>query len=158
MIPHALHSVNGGASRVILLSNDTDVVVLGLHYWSLLKDMALRNCGLGLVLEILPGTYHFILWKRRWTQRSAKSYCHSITSLVVIYPNWHKSCWFESKPCPTSTRIRKGSSWYWLCGSWTVPCKCFQIRNILWINGSTEIVSLPSQQDHCGPSPNQSFS
>ena len=43
MIPHALHSVNGGASRVILLSNDTDVVVLGLHYWSLLKGHGLQE-------------------------------------------------------------------------------------------------------------------
>ena len=87
MIPHALHSVNGGSSRVILLSNDTDVVVLGLHYRSLLKGHGLiRNCGSGLVSEILPGTYHFILWQRGWTQRSAKSHCHSITSLVVIHP------------------------------------------------------------------------
>ena len=43
MIPHALHSVNGGASKVILLSNDTDVVVLGLHYWSLLKGHGLEE-------------------------------------------------------------------------------------------------------------------
>ena len=28
MIPHALHSVNAGASRVILLSNDTDAVIV----------------------------------------------------------------------------------------------------------------------------------
>ena len=48
--------------------------------------MALGSCGSGLVPEILPGTYHFILWQRGWTQRSAKSYCHSITSLVVIHP------------------------------------------------------------------------
>ena len=43
MIPHALHSVNGGALKVILLSNDTDVVVLGLHYWSLLKGHGLEE-------------------------------------------------------------------------------------------------------------------
>ena len=43
MIPHALHSVNEGASKVILLSNDTDVVVLGLHYWSLLKGHGLEE-------------------------------------------------------------------------------------------------------------------
>ena len=43
MIPHALHSVNGAASKVILLSNDTDVVVLGLHYWSLLKGHGLEE-------------------------------------------------------------------------------------------------------------------
>ena len=43
MIPYALHSVNRGASRVILLSNDTDVVVLGLHYWSLLTGHGLKE-------------------------------------------------------------------------------------------------------------------
>ena len=43
MIPHALHSVNKGASRIILLSNDTDVFVLGLHYWSLLKGHGLKE-------------------------------------------------------------------------------------------------------------------
>ena len=42
-IPHALHSVNGGASRVILLSNDTDVEVLGPHYWSHLKGHGLKE-------------------------------------------------------------------------------------------------------------------
>ena len=42
MIPHALHSVSEGASRVILLSNDTDIVVLGLHYRSLLKGHGLK--------------------------------------------------------------------------------------------------------------------
>ena len=43
MIPHALHSVNEGASRVILLSNDTDIVVLGLHYRGLLKGHGLKE-------------------------------------------------------------------------------------------------------------------
>ena len=43
MIPHALHSVNEGASRVILLSNDTNVVVFGLHYRSLLKGHGLKE-------------------------------------------------------------------------------------------------------------------
>ena len=43
MIPHTLHSVNGGASRVILLSNDTDVVVLGLQYRSLWKGHGLKE-------------------------------------------------------------------------------------------------------------------
>ena len=43
MIPHALHSVNEGASRVILLSNNTDIVVLGLHYRNLLKGHGLKE-------------------------------------------------------------------------------------------------------------------
>lgn len=34
LIPHA---VNSGAARVVLLSNGTDVVVLGLYDWQLLK-------------------------------------------------------------------------------------------------------------------------
>ena len=43
MIPHAPHSVNEGASTVILPSNDTDIVVLGLHYRSLLKGHGLKE-------------------------------------------------------------------------------------------------------------------
>ena len=86
MIPHALHSVNGGSSRVILLSNDTDVVVLGLYYWSLLKGHGLKEvwirAGVG------NSTRHISLHTlaERMTQRSAKSHCHSITLLVVIHP------------------------------------------------------------------------
>ena len=42
-IPHALDTTNCGAKRVLLLSNDTDVVVLGLHYWSILKAHGLKE-------------------------------------------------------------------------------------------------------------------
>ena len=82
MNPHALHSVNDGASRVILPSNDTDIVVLGLHYRSLLKGHGLKElwirAGAGNSTRHIP--LHTL------AERSAKSYCHSITSLVVIHP------------------------------------------------------------------------
>ena len=43
MIPHTLHAVNCGATRVVLLSSDTDVMVLGLHYWNILKCHGLKE-------------------------------------------------------------------------------------------------------------------
>ena len=32
VIPHSLHAAKGMAKRIIILSNDTDVIVLGLHF------------------------------------------------------------------------------------------------------------------------------
>ena len=43
IIPHALDATNCGAERVVLLSNDTDVVVLGLHHWSILTEHGLKE-------------------------------------------------------------------------------------------------------------------
>ena len=40
MIPHAPKCE---ASRVVILSKDTDVMVLGLHYWNLLKGHGLKE-------------------------------------------------------------------------------------------------------------------
>ena len=37
-IPHTLHAVNCGASRLVFLFNDTDVMVRGLHYWNLSRS------------------------------------------------------------------------------------------------------------------------
>ena len=58
MIPHTLHAVNCGASRVVFLSNDTDVVVLGLHYWNLLKGHGLKElwirAGVGNTTRYIP--------------------------------------------------------------------------------------------------------
>ena len=47
--PHALHAVNCGTSRVVLLSNDTDVMVLGLHYWNILKVHGLKELWIGAI-------------------------------------------------------------------------------------------------------------
>ena len=58
IIPHALHAVCNGAKRVVLLSNDTDVVVLGLNYWDLLKSHGLREiwirAGVGNTTRYIP--------------------------------------------------------------------------------------------------------
>ncbi|KAG0724417.1 hypothetical protein GWK47_040612 [Chionoecetes opilio] len=64
IIPHALHAVCSGASMIVVLSNDTGVMVIGLNYWDLLKSHGLRACGLELVWEILPDIYLFISWLR----------------------------------------------------------------------------------------------
>ena len=43
LIPHVLDDVQHGTVNIILLSNDTDVVVLCLHYWHLLKSHGLKD-------------------------------------------------------------------------------------------------------------------
>lgn len=43
LIPHALHAVNHGSTRIVILSNDTDVMVLALHYWDILKCHGLQE-------------------------------------------------------------------------------------------------------------------
>ena len=111
MIPHALHSVNEGASRVILLSNDMDIVVLGLHYRSLLKGHGLKElwirAGAGNSTRHIP--LHTL------AERMDSEICkvilslHHLTCCHFIQQICHKSCWCESKPFSTSARIRKGS-------------------------------------------------
>lgn len=58
IIPHALHAVNCGATRVVLLSNDTDVMVLALHFWSILKGHGLKElwmrAGVGNTTRYIP--------------------------------------------------------------------------------------------------------
>ena len=44
MIPHALHCARSGYKRVVILSNDTDVLVVSLYYWSLLRNNGLQEC------------------------------------------------------------------------------------------------------------------
>lgn len=34
LIPHTLHAVADGTKRVCLLTNDTDVLVIGLYFWN----------------------------------------------------------------------------------------------------------------------------
>jgi len=57
-IPHALDATNCGTKRVVLLSNGTDVVVLGMHYWSILKAHGLKELwikvGLGMTARYIP--------------------------------------------------------------------------------------------------------
>ena len=41
LIPHTLHGVTSVSSRVVILSNDTDVLVLSVHFWNLLHSHGL---------------------------------------------------------------------------------------------------------------------
>ena len=43
MIPHALHATNQGTNIIVFISNDTDVMVLALHFWSKLKGHGLKE-------------------------------------------------------------------------------------------------------------------
>ena len=58
IIPHALHAVNCGATRVVLLSNDTDVMVLALHFWNIFKGHGLKElwirAGVGNTTRYIP--------------------------------------------------------------------------------------------------------
>ena len=38
-----LHSVTGGATRIVVLFNDTDVLVLLLHFWAALRAHGLQE-------------------------------------------------------------------------------------------------------------------
>ena len=112
MIPHALYSVNGGASKVILLSNGTDVVVLGHRYWSLLKGHGLEE-----------------LWIRTGVGNSARHIpLHTLAEKMdpeickVILPLHHltgcdsssefgtKAAGLKANPAQHLQQIRKGSS------------------------------------------------
>ena len=57
MIPHA---PNCEASRVVILSKDTDAMVLGLHYWNLLKGHGLKELLMRVVLRIQHNIFHLI--------------------------------------------------------------------------------------------------
>ena len=155
---HALHSVNGGASRVILLSNDTDVVVLGLHYWSLLKGHGLKE-----------------LWIRAGVGNSTRHIpLHTLAEKMdpeickVILPLLHltgcdssskfgtKAAGLKANPAQHLQEFRKDPANIDFAGVEHYLINVFKSGTHC---ESTEILSLPSQQkDHCGPSPNQSFS
>jgi len=43
IIPHAMHAVRSGIQRIVVLSSDTDVFVLLMHYWDILQSKGLRE-------------------------------------------------------------------------------------------------------------------
>jgi len=43
IIPHALHSVRSGMQHIVVLSGDTHVFVLLVHYWDILSSEGLRE-------------------------------------------------------------------------------------------------------------------
>ena len=43
IIPHAIHETENGASRIVVLSDDTDVIILVLHFWETLHQKGLKE-------------------------------------------------------------------------------------------------------------------
>ena len=58
MLPHALHTTKRGVLRIVLLSNDADVLVWDMHAWALLECHGLRKlwmtCGVGYSPHYIP--------------------------------------------------------------------------------------------------------
>ena len=58
IIPHALHAASHGMLRVVILSNDTDVLVLAVHHWATLQSHGLHELwmrgGIGDSTRFIP--------------------------------------------------------------------------------------------------------
>ena len=57
-IPHAMHATKLGTARVVLLSSDTDVLVLALYFWCILHAHGLSEmwmrAGVGNTIRYIP--------------------------------------------------------------------------------------------------------
>ena len=58
LVPHAMHAVKTGSVRIVLLSSDTDVFVLGLFFWKMLQSHGLAElwmrAGVGDTTRYIP--------------------------------------------------------------------------------------------------------
>ena len=43
LTPHAIHAVLAGTEKIVILSSDTDVLVIALYFWNLLNSHGLRQ-------------------------------------------------------------------------------------------------------------------
>ena len=43
LIPHVIHAVLAGTERIVILSSNTDVMVIALYFWNLLNSHGLRQ-------------------------------------------------------------------------------------------------------------------
>ena len=43
LVPHAIHAVLAGTERIVILSSDTDVLVIALYFWNLLNSHGSRQ-------------------------------------------------------------------------------------------------------------------
>ena len=44
IIPHAIDCANNASKRLVILSNDTDVTIVTLYYWSILQSIGHQDC------------------------------------------------------------------------------------------------------------------
>ncbi|KAL4238796.1 hypothetical protein ACF0H5_003503 [Mactra antiquata] len=79
LIPHALHATRQGLERCVLLSGDTDVMVLGLHFFKVLESSGLKELwirlGNGNSTRLVP--LHIIA-------RNTPALCRVIIALHVL--------------------------------------------------------------------------
>ena len=71
IIPHVNQTVNRRSNNVVILSNDTDVVVLVLHYMEKIVSEGLQKHWSRYEQKIIPDTSQFILCIRTWVQMFA---------------------------------------------------------------------------------------
>lgn len=70
IIPHVNQTVKRRSNNIVILSNDTDVVVLVLHYMEKIVSEGLQNHWTRYAQEITPDTSQFILCMGNWVQMS----------------------------------------------------------------------------------------
>ena len=70
IIPHVNQTVKRRSNNIVILSNDTDVVVLVLNYMEKIVSEGLQNHWTRYAQEITPDTSQFILCMGNWVQMS----------------------------------------------------------------------------------------
>lgn len=155
MIPHALHAVKGGASRTILLSNDTDVLVLGLHYWNLLRGYGLKElwirAGVGNATRHIP--LHTLAEKMDPEIRKVILPLHHLTGCDASSKFGTKSSGLKAKPAqylcefgkdPTNIDFAAVEEYLVNVFKSGTPCKSMdQLRHHLYHHSKKTILDLP---------------
>ena len=58
LVPHVLHSINCGTDYILVISNDTDVIVYMLYYWEIFCSAGLKElwvkAGIGHTKRFIP--------------------------------------------------------------------------------------------------------
>ncbi|XP_064105959.1 uncharacterized protein LOC135215330 [Macrobrachium nipponense] len=76
LIPNALHAVKHGLTRIVQLSNDTDVMVLTLHYWDTLKGHGLQE----FLMQVGVGNNRYVPL-HILAERLGHKFCSTMTAL-----------------------------------------------------------------------------
>ena len=73
---HAANAVSHGYKRILIIANDTDIIVLGIYFSS--GILALTNCGFHLELQTNCGTFPFMTSAVRCLPPRQKLFPHSM--------------------------------------------------------------------------------
>ena len=92
LVPHAIHATQTGAKRLVILSGDTDVMVLALYFNTDLKTNGLSelwmHAGVGDSTRYIP--LHLILKGNQSYVEYTKQYTflQAVTQLAKLEPNY----------------------------------------------------------------------